>query len=626
MSDIIHLLPDSVANQIAAGEVIQRPASVIKELVENSIDAGARYIRIVIKDAGRTLIQITDDGKGMSETDARMAFERHATSKISSAEDMFALRTMGFRGEALASIAAVAQVELRTRREDDELGTLIEIAGTKISNQEAVHCDKGSTFMVRNLFFNVPARRRFLKSDNVEKSHIFNEFYRIALVNNEIEFSLYDGDEEIFHLHPANIKTRIESVFSKNQKKRIQQQLLPVETFTNLVKIHGYVGKPEFAQKNANQYFFVNGRYMRHPYFNKAVLLAYNQMIQAGESPNYFIYFDVEPDTIDINIHPTKTEIKFENEQAIWSILSATVKEALGKFNIVPSIDFDQEGAIDIPVKTISPENIRPPQTNFNPDYNPFSGSSYKRPTLDWEKLYGSFESGAQHTSVQPDYQFTENDEAEQKDEPAGEITYDAEPEQQTIIDTGEHKTKNFQFKSRYIITSVKSGMLMIDQHRAHVRILYEMFLRQITGKQAPSQQLLFPEILELSHSSAQYFKQIEDDLKFTGFVINAGNDEVTFEICGIPSMLHHENVAALVSDLVEKARTTALNSATTVHETIAAMLAENTALKTGKSLTDEEMDDLIDRLFACDAPNHTPDGKPVMSILTLDEIQSKFR
>ena len=342
MSDIIHLLPDSVANQIAAGEVIQRPASVLKELVENAIDAGASFIRVIIKDAGRTLVQVSDNGKGMSETDARMAFERHATSKIKDAQDLFSIRTMGFRGEALASIAAVAQVEMRTRREEDELGTLVEIAGSRVFRQEPVQCDRGTTFQIKNLFFNVPARRRFLKSDSVEKNHILQEFYRIVLVHPDVEFSFYDGDDEIFKLPVSNTKLRIEQVFG-SAKKKLNQQLLTIETDTNLVAINGFIGRPEYAQKQAHQFFFVNGRYMRHPYFHKAVMLAYNQLIQSTDNPLYFIYFEVDPQTIDINIHPTKTEIKFENEQAIWSILSATVKEALGKFNIVPSIDFDRE-------------------------------------------------------------------------------------------------------------------------------------------------------------------------------------------------------------------------------------------------------------------------------------------
>ena len=455
MSDVIQLLPDAVANQIAAGEVIQRPASVLKELVENAIDAGAQFIQIVIKDAGRTLIQVTDNGKGMSETDARMSFERHATSKIRDAADIFSLRTMGFRGEALASIAAVAQVEMRTRRAEDELGTMIEIAGTRVFRQEAVQCEKGTTFQVKNLFFNVPARRRFLKSDNVEKSHILNEFYRIALVNNEVEFSLYDGDEELYRLPASNIKVRIDNIFGKNQKKKIQQQLLPVETQTGLVNIYGFTGRPEFAQKSANQYFFVNNRYMRHPYFHKAVMMAYHQMIQPTDNPSYFIYLEVDPQTIDINIHPTKTEIKFENEQAIWSILNATVKESLGKFNVVPSIDFDQEGAVDIPIVT-NPENVRPPQTNFNPSYNPFNSSSYKRPSFDWEKLYGGFENEKPKTGI-TDFEIEpeqETDELPAQEFVTVEPVFQEEPQQQEM-QLGDAQSANFQFKNRYIITGV---------------------------------------------------------------------------------------------------------------------------------------------------------------------------
>ncbi|MGB4413835.1 MAG: DNA mismatch repair endonuclease MutL [Paludibacter sp.] len=620
MNDIIHLLPDSVANQIAAGEVIQRPASVLKELVENSIDAGADFIQIVIKDAGRTLIQVIDNGKGMSETDARMAFERHATSKIKDASDLFAIRTMGFRGEALASIAAVAQVELRSRREGDELGVLVEIAGTRVFKQETIQCDKGSTFLVKNLFFNVPARRRFLKSDHVEKSHLLNEFYRIALVNPQVEFSFFDGDEEIYHLPVSNIKIRIENIFGKSQKKRIQQQLLPIETATNLVSIHGYVGKPEFAQKSANQYFFVNGRYMRHPYFHKAVILAYNQMIRASESPNYFIYFEVDPQSIDINIHPTKTEIKFENEQAVWSILSATVKEALGKFNVIPSIDFDQEGAIDIPVKNSPVGDIRPPQTNFNPDYNPFSTSGYKRPTLDWEKLYGSFENKTEN-AVLPDQNRTDKDNLPQDSEPV----FTPMPEQQQISEIEEQRSANFQLKNRYIITSVKSGMLMIDQHRAHVRILYETYLREIENQHAPSQQVLFPEVLELERDNALYFEQILPDLKSVGFDFEVEN-ESSYRVTGVPAQLGVESVIVLLQTLIEKARTTAIDSSVEIHDIIARSLADVSSLKTGQSLTNEEMTDLIDRLFACRHPNYTPDGKSVMTILSQEEIQSRFR
>jgi DNA mismatch repair protein MutL len=608
MSDIIHLLPDSVANQIAAGEVIQRPASVLKELVENSIDAGASFIRIVIKDAGRTLIQVIDDGKGMSETDARMAFERHATSKIKSADDLFSIRTMGFRGEALASIAAVAQVELRTRRHDDELGIMIEVAGTRVFKQESVMCDTGTSFQIKNLFFNVPARRRFLKSDNVEKSHILTEFYRIALVNTDVAFSFFDGDEEIFSLPASNTKIRIENIFAKNTKIQLQKQLLSLETTTNLVRIYGYIGKPEFALKSANQYFFVNGRYMRHPYFHKSVLLAYNQLIQSGESPNYFIYFEVDPQTIDINIHPTKTEIKFENEQAIWSILNAAVKESLGKFNVVPSIDFDQEGAIDIPVNA-HPENVRPPQTSFNPDYNPFS-TNYKRPTLDWEQLYGGFEKKPESVQPTPNGDFFSS------------IT-DELPEQQSLEIT-ENRAENFQYKSRFVLTGIKSGLLIIDQQRAHTRILFDLFLSQIENRKAVSQQVLFPETLELTPDDTLIFEQMLPDLNKLGFEFEQLSKN-SFHVKAVSAHVGTSSVENLLLSMLDKAKTTAEEIATNLHETIALTMAESACIKAGKRLTSEEMSDLIDRLFACENHNYTPDGKTIMTIFMQEEIEKRF-
>ena len=392
MSDIIHLLPDSVANQIAAGEVIQRPASVIKELVENAIDADAQNIHVLVTDAGKTCIQIIDDGKGMSETDARLSFERHATSKIREAADLFALRTMGFRGEALASIAAVAQVELKTRLESEELGTKLVIAGSKVESQEAVSCSKGSNFSVKNLFFNVPARRKFLKANSTELSNILAEFERIALVHPEVAFSLYSNDSELFNLPVSPLRQRILAIFGK----KLNQQLLNIEVNTTMVKISGYIAKPETARKKgAHQYFFVNGRYMRHPYFHKAVMEAYEQLIPVGEQVSYFIYFEVDPANIDVNIHPTKTEIKFENEQAIWQILSASVKESLGKFSAIPSIDFDTEDMPDIPAfeQNLPPA---PPKIHYNSDFNPFKvssggsgGGSYSRPKVEWEGLYG---------------------------------------------------------------------------------------------------------------------------------------------------------------------------------------------------------------------------------------------
>jgi len=614
MSDIIHLLPDSVANQIAAGEVIQRPASVLKELVENSIDAGATFIQIVIKDAGRTLIQVVDNGRGMSETDARMAFERHATSKIKNADDLFSLRTMGFRGEALASIAAVAQVELRTRRTEDELGVLVEIAGTRVFKQEMVQCDLGTSFQVKNLFFNVPARRRFLKSDHVEKSHILNEFYRIALVNSNVAFSFYDGDDEIFNLPASNNKVRIDAIFGRNAKKRWQQQLLSIETSTNLASITGYVGKPEFAQKSANQYFFVNGRYMRHPYFHKAVLLAYNQMIQASESPNYFIYFEVDPQTIDVNIHPTKTEIKFENEQAIWSILSAAIKEALGKFNIVPSIDFDQEGAVEMPTN-IPSEIIRPTQTNFNPNYNPFGTSGYKRPNLDWEQLYGGFEK--EEVPIGSSIDLESN-----ADLPATPSFI--HQEQQQVIENLETRAENYQYKNRYILTGIKSGLMMIDQHRAHTRILFDLFLSQIENSQGISQQVLFPELLELSVDDALFFEQLLPDLKHVGFYFEKLENN-SYSVKGVSSYVGTGSVIYLLLEMLYKAKTTALDTTSGIHETIALTLAETASLKVGQRLSAEEMSDLIDKLFGCANPNFTPDGKKIMMIFTQKELEKRF-
>ncbi len=620
MSDIIHLLPDSVANQIAAGEVIQRPASVLKELVENAIDAGATFIQIVIKDAGRTLIQVSDNGKGMSETDARMAFERHATSKIKEASDLFALRTMGFRGEALASIAAVAQVEMRTRRHDDELGVAIEIAGTRVFKQETVQCETGTTFYVKNLFFNVPARRRFLKSDNVEKSHILTEFYRIVLVNPEIEFLFYDGDDEMYRLPVSNLKMRIDAVFG-TQKKKIQQQLLNIETSNGLVSIIGFIGKPEFAQKSAQQYFFVNGRYMRHPYFHKAVTLAYNQLIQSSDNPAYFIYFEVDPQSIDINIHPTKTEIKFENEQAIWSILSATVKEALGKFNVAPSIDFDREGAPEIPMN-LNIENVKPPQTNFNPDYNPFN-ASYKRPSFDWEKLYGGFEKDAKITPTPDDYSI---ESSAQSTAPSTieHLLIESEPEQQKMLLGDEFHSANFQFKSRFIITGIKSGMLIIDQHRAHIRILFESYLKDIEQHTAHSQQLLFPEEMELNENDLLHFQSIEEALKGVGF--NFSKPEKSWiQINGIPSLLNASGIIGLLREMIESVQNTGNDTAQNLYEIIALSLAKSTAIKTGQQLSQEEMSDLIDRLFACESNNFTPDGKSIHTTISQSELLSKF-
>ena len=617
MSDIIHLLPDSVANQIAAGEVIQRPASVIKELVENCIDAGAKNIQVLIKDGGSTLIQVIDDGVGMSETDARMSFERHATSKIKDAADLFTLSTMGFRGEALASIAAVAQVELRTRKDNEELGTLIEIAGTRVFRQENVQCDKGTNIAVKSLFFNVPARRRFLKSPSTEMTHIRNEFYRIVLVHPDISFYLNDGETELMKLPATTLKARIENVFNGVvSRKKMEQQLLPIETKTSLLTITGFVGRPEFAQKIANQYFFVNGRYMRHPYFHKAVMVAYNQLIKPNEYPNYFIYFDIDTQSIDVNVHPSKTEIKFENEQAIWSILLASVKEALGKFQVMPPLDFDQDGSPDIPVLDLSTP-IQIPKTNFDPGYNPFGNNTQrKRPSLDWEQLYGDFSKSTMQQEVQTTFPDMEA---------VFPVQYQPEQEQQQELEVSGTSSDFFQFKNKYILTSVKSGLMMIDQHRAHFRVLFDRFILKTENQKGITQQVLFPEILELERDEFPVMEQILPDLRWVGFDIEPiGKSE--FAINGIPSEIEMTSTLPLLRDLISSVRETEITVKETIKEEIAVHLSRRTAIQYGQSLTAAEMRELFESLFACENHQYTPDGQMIVTMIRYEEIENKFK
>lgn len=611
MTDIINLLPDSVANQIAAGEVIQRPASVVKELMENSIDAGATTVQVVIKDGGSTLIQVIDNGKGMSKTDARLSFSRHATSKIKDAADLFSLRTMGFRGEALASIAAVAQVEMRTRREEDSLGTLIEIAGTRVFKQEAIQCDKGTNISVKSLFFNVPARRRFLKSHTTEMMHIRNEFYRIVLVHPEINFTLFDGATELMQLPATNLKGRIEHVFDF-AKKKMDQQLLPISASTGLLEIKGFVGRPEYAQKSANQYFFVNGRYMRHPYFHKAVLVAYDKLIKPGEYPNYFIYFETDPHSIDVNVHPSKTEIKFENEQAIWSIVQATVKEALGKFQVTPSLDFDSEGLPEIPVLD-SNTTVKPPKTTFNPNYNPFGSSPRnKRPELDWEKLFEGFEKNRdKQTSTEGGF----NDFG---------IDF-REEEKQTELELSTSSTELFQYKTNYICTSVKSGLMLIDQHRAHFRVLYDRFSKRIKDKKGISQRILFPEVLELDANESAALNQILNELRFVGFDIELFGKNA-FSINGVPSEIEARSSISLLKELVTNVMNTEISVKETIQNEIALLLSRHTAIQSGQTLTQEEMNQLFEDLFQCENHVYTPDGKVIVSVISDEEIERKFR
>lgn len=609
MSDIIQLLPDSVANQIAAGEVIQRPASVIKELVENSVDAGAKNIDVAVVDAGRTSIQVIDDGKGMSETDARLAFERHATSKIRQAEDLFNLHTNGFRGEALASIAAVAQVVLKSRQEGEEVGTQLSISGSRFEGQEACSSSVGSVFSVNNLFYNVPARRKFLKSNSTELNNILTAFERIVLVNPQIAFTLHSNNTELFNLKAGNLRQRIIDVFGK----RINQDLLPVNVETTMCKISGFVGKPESARKKgAHQFFFVNGRYMKHPYFNKAVMTAYDRLVPQGEQVPYFLYFDVNPNDIDVNIHPTKTEIKFENEQAIWQILMAAVKESIGMFNDVPSIDFDTEDKPDIPV--YNPDVVSSasaPKISLNPHYNPFKSSpSSGKPTAvkpvdeQWEQLYEGLNN---QDSVEREADIFESE---------SEMEINTS---QSIL--AEKSPAHYQYKGKYVMTAVKSGLMIIDQHRAHVRVLYERYLEQIQQQTSHSQKVLFPEVLQFPVSDEVILEKLLPEMSKMGFELdNLGGG--SYAVNAIPTGLDGVNPLHLVQDMVFSAKEKGVKALDEVHQSLALTLARNAAIPQGQVLSNEEMETLVNDLFACSNVNYTPDGKNVLCILKQQEIE----
>ncbi|WP_319504495.1 DNA mismatch repair endonuclease MutL [Bacteroides graminisolvens] len=617
MSDVIRLLPDSVANQIAAGEVIQRPASIVKELVENAIDAEASNIYVLVTDAGKTCIQVIDDGKGMSETDARLSFERHATSKIREASDLFALRTMGFRGEALASIAAVAQVELKTRPASEEVGTKIVIAGSKFESQEVVSCPKGSNFSVKNLFFNIPARRKFLKANSTELSNILAEFERIALVNPDVSLSLYSNDAEVFNLPASSLRQRILSVFGK----KLNQQLLTVDVDTTMIKVSGFVAKPETSRKKGmHQYFFVNGRYMRHPYFHKAVMDAYEQLIPAGDQITYFLYFEVDPANIDVNIHPTKTEIKFENEQAIWQILAAAVKESLGKFSAVPSIDFDTVDMPDIPAfEQAAP--VESPKVHYNSDYNPFKSSvSYSRPSVNWENLYGGLQKADTH--IEPDTTDHFSDVAHTESAETGSVFSSAFNNTDHAV---EKANQHLQIKGRYILTSVKSGLMIIDQHRAHVRILFDRYITQITNRQGEGQRVLFPEIIQLPASEVVVLEGIMDDLSAVGFELtNLGGG--SFAVNSIPSGVEGLDPVQLVRNMVHTAMEKGNDVKEEIQNVLALTLAKAAAIVYGQVLTPDEITGLVDNLFACETPNYTPDGSVVISTIKDDDINKLFK
>ena len=601
MSDVIQLLPDSVANQIAAGEVIQRPASVIKELVENAVDAGAHTIRVLVVDAGRTSIQVIDDGKGMSETDARLAFERHATSKIRKADDLFALTTMGFRGEALPSIAAVSQVELRTRMEDSELGTCLRLSGSRVEGQELISCPVGSNFKVENLFFNVPARRKFLKTNATELNNILTAFERIVLVYPEIAFTLHSNGQELMNLKSGSLRQRIVDVFGK----RFNQDLLDLNVETALCKITGFVGKPESARKKgAHDYFFVNGRFMKHPYFHKAVMQAFDRLVPIGMQVPYFIYFEVAPSDIDVNIHPTKTEIKFENEQAIWQILQAAVKDAIGKFCEIPQIDFDTEGRPDIPVFNLE-QQTNPPQPSYNSSYNPFKQHTERsaKSIGGWEQLYDQL---SQRRPVE-----TEIFDKPQEDSPIVE----AEP----LIE--EKSPVHYQYKGHYIMTAVKSGLMIIDQYRADVRIRYERYLSQLESRTVSSQRMLFPEIVRFSPSDSVVLEKILPELQGMGFELS-DLGQYSYGIQAIPTGLDGLNYVQLVYEMVHDTIEKGASSLHDIHCSLALSLARHASIPQGQILSNEEMENMVNELFACSNVNYTPDGKAILCILPQREIE----
>jgi DNA mismatch repair protein MutL len=599
MSDIIRLLPDSVANQIAAGEVIQRPASVVKELAENAVDAGATEISMVIRDAGRTLVQVIDNGSGMSETDARLAFERHATSKIASAEDLFTISTKGFRGEALASIAAVSMTELRTRREEDEAGTLVEINNSRVTKQEPCSCAAGSVFSVKNLFYNVPARRKFLKSDNTEFRHIITEFQRITLAHPLIKFSLIHNDQEVYRLPAGNNRQRIVALFGK----QYNQNLVTVETETTIVSISGFAGKPENARRSAGeQFFFINNRFIRHPYLHRAVLEAYQGILPPDTVPAYFLFMTADPSTIDVNIHPTKTEVKFEDERSVWQIMLASVREALGRFNVVPSMDFGPEGAVEIPVITGDMPAPHSPHIEVDTSFNPFDGHEYNRPGLKWK---GDDERDAAR-GWESLFTITARSDAGEGNKGSAD------------------RRRFFQVKNRYIMCPVISGIMMIDQRRAHERVLYERYLASLSDGPKPAQVSLFPVETELNPGDIIILEEIKDEIKALGFGVTTGNGCMV-TITGHPADSRNVSPHAMLETLLTEYKQTLGDPSISARERVALSMAKASAIPYGMPLTHEEMEELFDMLFACAMPNYSPTGKTVMNIITLDELDRRF-
>ncbi len=620
MPDIIRLLPDSVANQIAAGEVVQRPASAVKELLENAIDAGAGLVKLIVKDAGKTLIQVIDNGLGMSITDARMSFERHATSKINTADDLFALTTKGFRGEALASIAAIAQVEMKTRKADQELGTVIQIEGGEVKLQESCSCPVGTSIAVKNLFFNVPARRNFLKSEAVEFRHIIDEFERVALAHPEVAFSLHHNGAEVFNLSKTNQRQRIVALFGNPYNTR----LAPLDEHTNILVLSGFIGKPEFAKRSrGEQFFFLNKRFIRNAYLHHAVQSAYSELLPKEAFPSYFIFLEVDPRTIDVNIHPTKTEVKFEDDRSIYAILRSSVKKSLGQNNISPSLDFEQEMGIEIPLRTKGETVVQPGitvDTNFNPFSNERKGNDTPKTdylkNMDWGQNY------SRHAYNQLEL-LNETGKTAHADDPSEEqqtlnTKWDTDPASETT-------SKPVQLHNRYILAPIKSGFVLIDQQSAHERILYERFTGFMREKKCFSQKTLFPESIELSGGDMVTIRELLPDLTLIGFDISEFGLN-TIAINGVPVEMQDLNIASVLEALIEESKHRQHEFRLNPADSIARAMARNASVKSGRKLSEEEMSAMIDSLFACSMPYATPDGRPTLLTYGLDELERKFK
>ena len=613
MADIIRLLPDHVANQIAAGEVVQRPSSVVKELLENAIDAGATEIQLIVKDGGKTLIQIVDNGKGMSGTDARLSFERHATSKIQKAEDLFNLHTKGFRGEALASIAAIAHVEMLTRTEEDEIGTRIKIEGSKVVAQEVVVAPKGTSMLVKNLFFNIPARRNFLKSDQVEFRHITDEFHRISLAHPQVAFNFYNNGSDVFQLPTNDFRKRIVQIFGR----KTDEKLVPVEEETQVVKISGYIQKPEFAKKSrGEQFFFANNRFIKSPYLHHAILGAFEGLIRPGTHPGYFLNLEVDPGTIDINIHPTKTEVKFDDEHTLYAMLKSTVKHSLGQFNVIPTLDFEQDQNLETPYSYKNKE-VGIPQVVVDSSFNPFEAvktsrgnatSNYAKPKVEgWENLYTGMEVSLEDNS---------------------NLEFESEVVNSSIFDEGkevvDHTTTTFQLRKKYIITTIKSGMVVINQRRAHQRVLYEKFLKNITIKEAVSQQLLFPLTLSFSPSEISILNEIKENLCTVGFVFGEVAEDGV-EIKGVPVLVAESEVQMIMEQLISDFQQEVPGDSFSQSDMLAKTLAKTLSVKTGETLDEFSQVKLVNDLFACKETTLSPFNKKVFMTITENDIERKF-